>query len=73
MWNFDDGFGCAPGGESHAGQILCCVIFLTISSAFSQANRDVLGWWLCELQVKSAGLYGRPMKLADVFYSRHSA
>jgi len=23
--NFDGGFGCIPGAESHGGQIFCCV------------------------------------------------
>lgn len=32
-------------------------------------DRDLLGWWLCERQVKSGGLNGRPEKLADVCYS----
>ena len=30
---------------------------------------DVLGWWLCERQVDSGGLNGRPEKQADVCYS----
>jgi geranylgeranyl transferase type-2 subunit beta len=28
--NFDGGFGSRPGSESHAGQIYCCVGFLSI-------------------------------------------
>ena len=29
--NFDGGFGVAPGGESHAGQIFCCVAALALT------------------------------------------
>ena len=29
--NFDGGFGTRPGSESHAGQIYCCVGFLSIT------------------------------------------
>ena len=30
---------------------------------------DQLGWWLCERQLPSGGLNGRPEKLPDVCYS----
>jgi geranylgeranyl transferase type-2 subunit beta len=30
---------------------------------------DRLGWWLCERQLPSGGLNGRPEKLPDVCYS----
>lgn len=29
--NFDGGFGCTPGNESHAGQAFCCIAGLKIS------------------------------------------
>lgn len=29
-------------------------------------DKDLLGWWLCERQVKQGGLNGRPEKLPDV-------
>jgi geranylgeranyl transferase type-2 subunit beta len=29
-------------------------------------DRDLLGWWLCERQLKNGGLNGRPEKLEDV-------
>jgi hypothetical protein len=29
-------------------------------------DKDLLGWWLAERQVKEGGLNGRPEKLADV-------
>ena len=32
-------------------------------------SADLLGWWLCERQVDSGGLNGRPEKQADVCYS----
>ncbi|KAG8655694.1 hypothetical protein MANES_04G060700v8 [Manihot esculenta] len=67
--NVDGGFGCIPGGESHAGQIFCCVGALAITGSLHLVDKDLLGWWLCERQVKSGGLNGRPEKLPDVCYS----
>ncbi|KAJ0020153.1 hypothetical protein Pint_31057 [Pistacia integerrima] len=129
--NLDGGFGCTPGGESHAGQnlvppefrasfvvicryyqnhacnfflpsskmnlpvngwinhwlfvksdsnivkclsaavtaVFCCVGALAIAGALHHVDKDLLGWWLCERQVKSGGLNGRPEKLPDVCYS----
>ncbi|KAJ7549482.1 hypothetical protein O6H91_03G058400 [Diphasiastrum complanatum] len=64
--NFDGGFGSTPGGESHAGQIFCCVAALAIAGSLHYVDKDLLGWWLCERQVKSGGLNGRPEKLPDV-------
>ncbi|KAL0009815.1 hypothetical protein SO802_004923 [Lithocarpus litseifolius] len=67
--NLDGGFGCTPGGESHAGQIFCCVAALSLTGSLHHIDKDLLGWWLCERQVKSGGLNGRPEKLPDVCYS----
>ncbi|XP_073046649.1 geranylgeranyl transferase type-2 subunit beta 1-like isoform X1 [Primulina eburnea] len=67
--NLDGGFGCTPGAESHAGQIFCCVGALAITGALHHIDKDLLGWWLCERQVISGGLNGRPEKLPDVCYS----
>ncbi|KAF7834523.1 geranylgeranyl transferase type-2 subunit beta 1-like [Senna tora] len=80
--NMDGGFGCTPGGESHAGQrgintqtrgghmeVFCCVGALAITGSLDLVDKDLLGWWLCERQVKSGGLNGRPEKLPDVCYS----
>ncbi|XP_042420051.1 geranylgeranyl transferase type-2 subunit beta 1-like isoform X2 [Zingiber officinale] len=67
--NLDGGFGSIPGGESHAGQIFCCVGTLAITGSLHHVDRDLLGWWLCERQCKDGGLNGRPEKLADVCYS----
>jgi len=67
--NFDGGFGCRPGSESHAGQIYCCVGFLSVVRRLDLVDADLLGWWLCERQLPSGGLNGRPEKLPDVCYS----
>ena len=81
--NFDGGFGCVPGAESHAGQVFCCIGALSIAhslhllndrkssdaSNFSSGGEDLLSWWLAERQCDSGGLNGRPEKQADVCYS----
>ena len=51
--NFDGGFGCTLGAESHAGQIFCYVGALGVSGAFTPMDRDLLVWWICEGQLKS--------------------
>lgn len=61
--NFDGGFGCVPGAESHAGQVFTCVGALAIGRALhAEADEQLLGWWLCERQCDSGGLNGRPEK-----------
>ncbi|KAG5040939.1 hypothetical protein JHK82_013048 [Glycine max] len=40
-----------------------------IHGSLDLVDKDLLGWWLCERQVKSGGLNGRPEKLPDVCYS----
>jgi len=67
--NLDGGFGAVPGAESHAGQIFTCVGALAIAHSLDLIDADALGWWLCERQVDSGGLNGRPEKQADVCYS----
>lgn len=67
--NFDGGFGSRPHSESHAGLIYCCVGFLSITGRLDIIDRDTLAWWLCERQLPSGGLNGRPEKLPDVCYS----
>jgi geranylgeranyl transferase type-2 subunit beta len=67
--NFDGGFGCIPGAESHAGQVFCCVGALSIGNSLHLLDRELLGWWLAERQCDSGGLNGRPEKQADVCYS----
>jgi geranylgeranyl transferase type-2 subunit beta len=64
--NYDGGFGCRPGAESHSGQIFCCVAALAIADALHHIDADLLSWWLCERQLKNGGLNGRPEKLEDV-------
>uniref|UniRef100_A0A1A9UY94 Geranylgeranyl transferase type-2 subunit beta n=1 Tax=Glossina austeni TaxID=7395 RepID=A0A1A9UY94_GLOAU len=65
----DGGFGSKPGAESHAGLIYCCVGFLSLTQRLHLLDVDKLGWWLCERQLPSGGLNGRPEKLPDVCYS----
>jgi geranylgeranyl transferase type-2 subunit beta len=67
--NFDGGFGCVPGAESHAGQVFTCVGALSIGRGLHKVDDALLGWWLCERQCDSGGLNGRPEKQADVCYS----
>jgi len=67
--NFDGGFGCVPGAETHAGQIFTCVGALAVVDALDQVDTDLLGWWLAERQTPGGGLNGRPEKLPDVCYS----
>lgn len=49
--------------------VFCCVAALAITGSLHYVDKDLLGWWLCERQVKSGGLNGRPEKLPDVCYS----
>ena len=67
--NFDGGFGVRPGAESHSGQVLTCVGALAITGRLDLIDRDRLAGWLCERQLESGGLNGRPEKLEDVCYS----
>lgn len=67
--NFDGGFGSRPLSESHAGLIYCCLGFLSVTGRLDIVERDTLAWWLCERQLPSGGLNGRPEKLPDVCYS----
>jgi geranylgeranyl transferase type-2 subunit beta len=67
--NFDGGYGTSPGAESHAGQVFTCVGALTIAGRLDLVNRDKLGAWLSERQLKNGGLNGRPEKKEDVCYS----
>ncbi|KAL1380452.1 hypothetical protein pipiens_014186 [Culex pipiens pipiens] len=67
--NSDGGFGSKPNAESHAGLIYCCVGFLSITDQLHRLDCEKLAWWLCERQLPSGGLNGRPEKLPDVCYS----
>ncbi|XP_013143093.1 PREDICTED: geranylgeranyl transferase type-2 subunit beta [Papilio polytes] len=67
--NFDGGFGSRQGSESHAGLIYCCVGTLSICKRMDALHADELAWWLCERQLPSGGLNGRPEKLPDLCYS----
>ncbi|KAK9456244.1 terpenoid cyclases/protein prenyltransferase alpha-alpha toroid [Dipodascopsis uninucleata] len=68
--NFDGGYGMVPGAESHSAQIFTCIGALTIAKRLDLVDRDMLCWWLCERQLPSGGLNGRPEKLPDVCYSQ---
>lgn len=46
--------------------VFCCVGALAITGSLHHIDKDLLGWWLCERQVKNGGLNGRPEKLPDV-------
>lgn len=67
--NFDGGYGVRPGAESHAGQIFTCVAALAIAGRLDAVDKNRLGEWLSERQLKDGGLNGRPEKLEDVCYS----
>ena len=67
--NFDGGFGCRPGNESHAGQVFTCIGSLSLAGELYKVDRDLFCWWLSERQTPSGGLNGRPEKLQDVCYS----
>lgn len=49
--------------------VFCCVGALALTGSLHHVDKDLLGWWLCERQVKSGGLNGRPEKLPDVHFS----
>ena len=51
--------------------VFCCVGALAITGSLHHVDKDLLGWWLCERQVKSGGLNGRPEKLPDVGSTIH--
>ncbi|KAI1287304.1 Geranylgeranyl transferase type-2 subunit beta [Halotydeus destructor] len=65
----DGGFGSRPGSESHAGLIYCALGSLSITGRLDLVDAELLGWWLCERQLPSGGLNGRPEKLPDLCYS----
>lgn len=44
-------------------------LFKYFSGHLHLIDADRLGWWLCERQLPSGGLNGRPEKLPDVCYS----
>jgi geranylgeranyl transferase type-2 subunit beta len=45
---------------------VCIFVFV---GQLHHVDADLLGWWLCERQLPSGGLNGRPEKLPDVCYS----
>lgn len=67
--NFDGGYGTSPGAESHSGQVFTCLGALAIAGRLDLVEKDKLGAWLSERQLKNGGLNGRPEKKEDVCYS----
>ncbi|XP_015789070.1 geranylgeranyl transferase type-2 subunit beta [Tetranychus urticae] len=65
----DGSFGSRPGSESHAGLVYCALGALALTGFLDKIDADLLGWWLCERQLPSGGLNGRPEKLPDLCYS----
>lgn len=53
-------------------QIYCCTGFLSLTGQLHQLNADLLGWWLCERQLPSGGLNGRPEKVLASVRRLHS-
>ncbi|KAG1672305.1 hypothetical protein FOA52_004320 [Chlamydomonas sp. UWO 241] len=43
--NFDGGFGCTPGNESHAGQVFTCIGALSLAGALDKVDQDLFCWW----------------------------
>ena len=46
--------------------VSCCVATLSLTRLLHHIDKDLLGWSLCEQQVKSGGLNGCLDKLLDV-------
>ncbi|NXS45878.1 PGTB2 transferase, partial [Balaeniceps rex] len=55
-------------GTAEVSVIYCCTGFLAITDQLHQINVDLLGWWLCERQLPSGGLNGRPEKVLGGFF-----
>ncbi|KAL0560023.1 hypothetical protein IC582_000412 [Cucumis melo] len=45
--------------------VFCCVGSLAIMGSLQHIDKDLLGLWLCERQIKSGGPRGRPEKLPE--------
>ncbi|KAF9616851.1 hypothetical protein IFM89_032701 [Coptis chinensis] len=71
MWGEVDTRAATYGSAAYdiIDTIFCCVGALAITGSLHYIDKDLLGWWLCERQVQSGGLNGRPEKLPDVCYS----
>jgi geranylgeranyl transferase type-2 subunit beta len=69
--NFDGGFGCVPGAETHGGQIWTSLAALSVLNRLDTVadEFDILGTWLAERQLPCGGFNGRPEKKEDVCYS----
>ncbi|KAA0202758.1 hypothetical protein HAZT_HAZT009302 [Hyalella azteca] len=72
LQNSDGSFNGDKWGEVDTRFSFCAVACLRLLVSGGELNRvdfDTLGWWLCERQLPSGGLNGRPEKLPDVCYS----
>ncbi|OAF66783.1 GGTase-II-beta, partial [Intoshia linei] len=67
--NFDGSFGRRLDSESHCGQVYCCVGILSLMRRLDKIDTNKLGFWLCNRQLPSGGLNGRPQKKPDTCYS----
>ncbi|TKC44626.1 hypothetical protein EI555_006365, partial [Monodon monoceros] len=62
--NFDGGFGCRLGSESHAGQIYCCTGFLAIT------RQEKLHSFILACQDEETGGFAdRPGDMVDPFHT----
>lgn len=68
-YNFDGGFGSAPGNESHTAQIFCCLGALRALGALNSFDHCRTTQFLVFRQNSSGGFGGRPNKKEDVCYS----
>lgn len=67
--NFDGGFGCVPGAESHGAMAFTVLGGLSMLGRLDVIDAEKASWWLSDRQTSSGGLNGRPEKLPDVCYS----
>ncbi|KAG0441176.1 Geranylgeranyl transferase type-2 subunit beta 1 [Dictyocoela muelleri] len=66
-YNRDGGFGSKPGNESHAGQIYCCTVSLSLLKMLNLLDFHKLSKFIVFRH--NSGLNGRPNKKDDVCYS----
>lgn len=68
-YNFDGGFGSAPGNESHTAQIFCSLGALRALGALHSFDHCRTAQFIVFRQHSSGGFGGRPNKREDVCYS----
>ncbi|CAF1210226.1 unnamed protein product [Rotaria sordida] len=73
--NFDGDFGCIPGAKSHAGQIYCCLGFLSLVQRLdnldlSTGNIEKLSKFILAAQDdETDGCADRPGNISDPFHT----